>query len=63
MCSGDDKQCPDGHRFTSISAGLRHTCGRRLDGTVYCWGSGRTGQLGTNSTISSAVPMKVAGQS
>jgi alpha-tubulin suppressor-like RCC1 family protein len=51
-----------GHRFTSISAGLRHTCGRRIDGTVYCWGSGRTGQLGTNLTISSALPMKVAGQ-
>jgi len=29
-----------------LSAGYAHTCGLTADGTAYCWGSGRSGQLG-----------------
>ena len=28
----------------TVSAGLVHTCGIRADGSVECWGSGRSGQ-------------------
>ena len=34
---------PDGE-FASVSAGYRHTCGVRTDGTVECWGSNRFGR-------------------
>lgn len=30
----------------AIAAGLLHTCALLEDGTVRCWGSGYTGQLG-----------------
>lgn len=36
-----------GHRFESISAGGRHTCGVTTDGEAYCWGTGDRGKLGT----------------
>ena len=29
---------PPGGSFTAISAGLRHSCGLRTDGSVVCWG-------------------------
>ena len=32
-------------RFTAISAGGRHACGLRADGTIQCWGSNLRGQL------------------
>ncbi len=31
-------------RFTQVSAGWRHSCGRRPDATVVCWGSDGNGQ-------------------
>jgi len=36
----------DGHRFTALSTGARHTCGVATDGSLYCWGRGAEGQLG-----------------
>ena len=51
-----------GQLFESVSAGHQHACGRTLDGTVYCWGSGRTGQCGNNYAFVSRVPVKVFGQ-
>ena len=40
--------CGDGEsvQFTQISAGEEHTCGLRTDGSVICWGSDASGQLG-----------------
>jgi alpha-tubulin suppressor-like RCC1 family protein len=35
---------PDG--WAAVSAGSRHTCGIREDGSTLCWGQNRTGQLG-----------------
>lgn len=64
-----------GLRFTSISAGgdtvqtplepLRvesHVCAIAVGGGAYCWGSNRSGQLGTGTIgDSSAVPVAVSG--
>jgi alpha-tubulin suppressor-like RCC1 family protein len=38
---------------TMIAAGTTHSCALH-GGRAYCWGSNATGQLGTNSTISSS---------
>ncbi len=37
-----------------ISAGDDHTCARRRDGSVICWGANRNGQLGDGSTTAHA---------
>ncbi len=45
-----------------------HTCGVTVDGTVYCWGYNRFGELGDNSADAKnpnpfkPFPVKVAGQ-
>ncbi|TVQ87753.1 MAG: hypothetical protein EA397_17835 [Deltaproteobacteria bacterium] len=36
--------------WTTVSAGGFHTCGRRADGTLWCWGYGHHGQRGDGST-------------
>lgn len=51
-----------GHQFASLSGGTGHACGRTVGGVVYCWGSGRAGQLGNNYMTVSAQPVKVMGQ-
>lgn len=43
-----------------ISAGSFHTCARRTDGTVYCWGSNLAGQLG-NAGGDSPEPVALSG--
>lgn len=51
-----------GHQFASLSGGFTHACGRTIGGVVYCWGSGRVGQLGINYSTMSGLPVKVSGQ-
>jgi Regulator of chromosome condensation (RCC1) repeat len=61
-----DRRVPEavagGLAFFSVDAGFRHTCGRAITGTVYCWGANGAGQLGNNSNSLSTVPAKVFGQ-
>jgi len=38
------------HNFTTISAGEEHTCGILTNGSAYCWGESRRGQLGNGLT-------------
>lgn len=38
---------------SGIAAGAQHTCARRSDGTVWCWGYARVGQVGDGTTGSS----------
>ena len=48
--------------FTSISAGRTHACGISPAGSLYCWGSGDKGQLGSSATAFSPVALRVATQ-
>ena len=43
----------------AISAGDSHTCATNADGTVYCWGSNSTGQLGNGTTTNWSSPILV----
>lgn len=45
--------------YTSISAGVDHTCARGSDGILYCWGNNAFGQLGNNQTVQNNVPTPV----
>ena len=40
---------PTSTGWASVAAGWRHTCATRTDGTLWCWGWGGFGQLGTGS--------------
>jgi len=46
-----------------VVAGENHTCALLRDGTVRCWGSNDTGQLGSGAEGGSAVPVAVIGLS
>jgi alpha-tubulin suppressor-like RCC1 family protein len=59
-------QAVDGHEFTRIAVGRAHACavaGSTLrGGSVYCWGSDDSGQLGNGAGAGdSAEPVRVAG--
>jgi alpha-tubulin suppressor-like RCC1 family protein len=41
----------------SLAAGTNHTCAT-LNGQIYCWGAGGSGQLGNQSTSNSAYPVQ-----
>ena len=44
---------------TAVAVGDRHACALGIDGSVYCWGDNRVGQLGINSTIANATATRV----
>ncbi|MEZ5463469.1 RCC1 domain-containing protein [Dokdonella sp.] len=45
----------------SVTAGTLHTCAVTLSGSVKCWGSNSSGQLGNNTTNSSAIAVEPVG--
>ena len=45
----------------SISAGIGHTCARKTDGEVWCWGVGDSGQIGNGQATDSKIPAFVSG--
>ena len=47
--------------FVSLAAGANHTCGLTADGAAYCWGNGRSGQLGVGAPGLSSAPSRVPG--
>lgn len=47
--------------WTDLAAGELHTCGRHADGSVSCWGSNESGQLGASGGGRSAWPVRVEG--
>ncbi len=42
-----------------VVAGDTHTCARKADGSMLCWGDNRFGQLGTNDTMARKSPAPV----
>lgn len=60
-CAPQPQAVPGGHRFIDLVAGFEHTCGRRADDVVLCWGENYAGQLGTGSfeLDYSPVPLEV----
>lgn len=52
--------------FRAVRAGDRQdgatNCGLALDGVLYCWGWGRTGQIGNGNIYDQPEPTRVAGQ-
>lgn len=50
-----------GRRFRVVSAGGLHSCAVTTDNRAFCWGSGSSGQLGNNKTLTRRTPFAVAG--
>ncbi len=46
--------------WVKVSAGERHTCALKVDGTAWCWGANGAGQLGQNDTQSRTTPAQVS---
>ncbi len=44
-----------GASWTTVAVGGSHTCAIRTDGSLWCWGSGTSGQLGDGRSSGSAV--------
>jgi hypothetical protein len=47
--------------FAELRTGQYHSCGRLIDGSVWCWGANTEGQLGDGSVNPSLVPVRAAG--
>ncbi len=55
-----ENRCADNVGYRGITAGFKHTCATRADGTVRCWGSNAQGQLGNNQLgVDSSQPVGV----
>ncbi len=50
---------PNPLRFSSISAGVVHTCGLTTAGVAYCWGAGGAGRLGNTTIAQRNYPISV----
>lgn len=57
---GNDTSCTSG--WTAASAGAAHSCGIRLDGSLWCWGENHWGQLGLGTLQSTAKPTQVGAE-
>lgn len=44
-----------------LAAGASHTCARKGDGTVWCWGSNAQGQIGFSDGSVAIIPLQVPG--
>ncbi|PKN26695.1 MAG: hypothetical protein CVU65_04900 [Deltaproteobacteria bacterium HGW-Deltaproteobacteria-22] len=57
-CSFDRSACLT---WAQVSAGGNHTCARRSDDTVWCWGDNTYGQLGDATLFPRLTPVQVKG--
>ncbi len=44
--------------WADVATGAYHTCALKTDGRLFCWGRGKYGVLGTDSTANSLVPVQ-----
>lgn len=62
---GEGVECINGvcsRRVVQLSAELNHTCARLVDGSVWCWGSNESGEVGDGSPESTrSTPSRVPG--
>ena len=49
----------DAGDWLQVSAGESHTCARKADGSVWCWGNNAAGQLGLGDAVNRAAPARV----
>ena len=49
--------------LVGVGAGGTHTCGVKLDGSLWCWGANAFGQIGIGSTAGSLTPVQVGSAS
>ena len=47
--------------FTHVETNGSHSCARKSDETVWCWGLNSSGQLGDGTTTSRLTPVSVTG--
>ena len=45
--------------LVGVTAGSRFTCAEDLNGSIYCWGNGSSGQLGNGAQTGSSAPVAV----
>jgi alpha-tubulin suppressor-like RCC1 family protein len=48
-----------GATVVAVALGDSHTCARKQDGTLFCWGSNEFGQLGDGTTVNKSSPVAV----
>ncbi len=49
-----------GTNVAEVAAGAHHTCARRIDGTLWCWGANGYGQLGDGTGKDKSLPAQVS---
>ncbi len=52
---------PAGAAASGLGTGATHACAAKTDGTVWCWGSNDSGELGSNGDSESPTPLQVPG--
>jgi alpha-tubulin suppressor-like RCC1 family protein len=52
---------PTARPAAEVALGENHTCIRKYDGTVWCWGSNASGQLGDGTNVDRSTAVQVSG--
>ncbi|TXD41283.1 hypothetical protein FRC96_04685 [Lujinxingia vulgaris] len=60
-CTYDTAACVASDGIEELALGYSHTCARRADGSVYCWGRNDDGRLGDGGSSDRVTPTAVVG--